>query len=57
MNKINPSFPEFPATQREKWYFTAFPISYRVESGFSWVIYLPENVRNRFDVVKGGNLH
>ena len=31
--------PSIPATQKAKLYFIAFPMSYLVESGFTWVTY------------------
>jgi hypothetical protein len=50
-----PSSPLFPAAQKAKMYFIAFPTSYLVEFGFSWVPLLWK-VRNRLDVVNRGDL-
>jgi hypothetical protein len=47
-----PFSPASPAAQKTKLYFMVSPISYRIESGFSWVTSLLSKVRNYVDVVK-----
>ena len=53
LNHRFPSPLHPPAEHKAKLYFIAFPTSYLVEIGFSWVTYLLSKARNCLDMKRG----